>query len=107
MRNQHWLRKKKWYSCFRLTRKFQKWAVGSVVDATDVDNFKKISKMEITVNAISEKQFIQVNRNLAPRFISKESLTVDQLHPDYRLHLLESKYAGMNTISCSKCHHCR
>jgi hypothetical protein len=63
--------------------------------------------MEKYVDAISEKQFIRVNRIMAPVFIDPNTLSDDQKDPDYRLHLLQSRYPGMNSMNCSKCHHCR
>ena len=64
--------------------------------------------MEKTVDVCSEKMFFNVNRICSPRFIEPHNLTEDQLkNPDYRLHFLQFYFGGMNTISCSKCHHCR
>lgn len=43
-----------------------------------------------------------------PKFIGKENLSEEQLNdPDYRLKWLQQNFGGINTISCSKCHHCR
>jgi hypothetical protein len=43
-----------------------------------------------------------------PEFKDKKTLTKEQLtDPDYRLKFLQNMYGGMNSISCSKCHHCR
>jgi hypothetical protein len=63
--------------------------------------------MEILVDAMSEKQFIRVDKVIAPVFIDSESLSVEQKDPDSRLYLLQSRYPGMNSNNCSKCHHCR
>ena len=59
--------------------------------------------MEIEQISITQKN----NRNLIPRFIDPNKLTEEQKHPDYRLKMLQDQYSGMNSISCSKCHHCR
>jgi hypothetical protein len=63
--------------------------------------------MEKLVDAMSEKQFIRVNRVTAPVFIDPNELTIEMKDPDYRLNLLKSRYPGMNSNNCSRCHHCR
>jgi hypothetical protein len=51
---------------------------------------------------------INFNNLIIPKFIDKSLLTKEQKDdPDYRLKVLERDYNLKNTISCSKCHHCR
>ena len=57
----------------------------------------------IVIENIQSKKSNQVIRFVDPSTLPLEAL----INPDYRLNLLQKQYEGMNTISCSKCHHCR